>query len=331
MPLIAILAGPTASGKSALALRWARERGLEILSADSRQLYRGFTIGTGAPTPGERGAVPHHLVGHVDPREAFSPQRFRAEAQAIVDAHPEKKFLVVGGTGLYLKEWLFPFREDRGETPPEARAAAQEEIARRGLAAVHADLSAKDPEGLRGVDPHDVYRVQKRLESWIFTGRSYARPAEEARRNPLFDDVPFLWLDPERAALHARIEARIRDMFARGWIEEVRALRESFDPETTPAFNALGYREIAEAISPPNDPDGTLQAPSPALFESILTRTRRYAKKQTTFLRHQFPPDPSRPRSNAVAFRPEELAQRLESVDWDAQRLLEGKFGARND
>jgi tRNA dimethylallyltransferase len=324
MPLIAIIGGPTASGKSAVALRWAQARGYEILSADSRQIYRGFAIGTGAPTRDEQVAVPHHLVGHVEGSEAFSPQRFRAEAQAIVMSRPEANFLVVGGTGLYLKQWLDPSGEDRGEVPSEVRTAAAREIADRGGAAVHAGLVEKDPGGMAGVAPQDLYRIQKRLENWLYTGRSYVRVVTETEPDPLFAGVPFVWFDPPRETLHRNIETRIRAMFANGWAEEVEALRAVFDPSTAPAFNALGYREIADALREgPNPADRTTRE---GLIQTILARTRQYAKKQTTFFRHQF--DPARSRSaqsgpSARALRPEEALRKLESSNWDTKSLIQ--------
>lgn len=302
MPILAVVAGPTASGKSALALRWARARGARILSADSRQLYRGFAIGTGAPTEEELRLVPHHLVGTVDPAEAFSPARFRAEAAAIVAAHPEESFLVVGGTGLYLKEWMRPSAE-RGETPPAVRAAAEEELRAKGLAKAHAELSILDPDAMAGVDPHDRHRVLKRLENWLHTGRSYRAP--EAAPDPLFEGVPFAWLEPARDALHRAIEARVRRMFDDGWADEVRRLARAHDPETTPAFNALGYRELAHALREGRPPSDALDA--------IVARTRQYAKKQVTFFRHQIP--------GARAFEPGVLAQKLESAGWDENSL----------
>ena len=313
MPIAAILGGPTASGKSALALRWARARGFEIISADSRQLYRGFAIGTGAPTSEEQALVPHHLVGHTDPREAFSPQRFRAEAQSIVASHPEKSFLVVGGTGLYLKEWICPSTsapEEPGSVfnmPAEIRAAAENAILERGGAAVHADLSAKDPGGMEGVAPQDLYRIQKRLENWLLTGKSYVRTPQQTVVNPLFEKAPFLWLDPDRASLHKNIETRVRDMFTQGWVDEVRGLQRLYAPDTTPAFNALGYREIAT------------EGPSETLVQKILARTRQYAKKQTTFFRNQFAGGRG---PAAVAISPEDLARRLESADWEVKSIF---------
>jgi tRNA dimethylallyltransferase len=302
MPLVAVLAGPTASGKSALALRWAEARGLHILSADSRQLYRGFAIGTGAPTADDLRKVPHHLVGSVDPSEPFSPARFRAEARALVAAHPGANFLVVGGTGLYLKEWMRPSAE-RGETPPAIRAAAEEELRAKGPAAVHAELRALDPEAMEGIDPRDRHRVLKRLENWRATGRSYKAP--ESAPDPSFEGVPFLWLDPARDALHRSIEIRVKRMLAEGWGDEVQRLMRAHDPESTPAFNALGYRELARALRLGHAPETVL--------EVILARTRQYAKKQVTFFRHQFP--------GSRAFEPGVLAQKLESSGWNENSL----------
>jgi tRNA dimethylallyltransferase len=308
-PLVAVLAGPTASGKTALALRWAKAIGLDILSADSRQLYEGFKVGTGSPDEEEARGIPHHLLGCVPPSEAYSPRRFAQAAQDIVSANPGRRFLVVGGTGLYLKEWMHPGSEERGETPREIREAAAALIGEKGLEAVHADLTEKDPEGMRKVDPNDVYRITKRLENWLHTGRSYAAAKPEEPLNPLFEGVPFLWLHPERKVLHDRIAARAAEMFRRGWAEEVRDLATRFDPLRTPAFNAIGYREIAAALAAGKPPE--------SMLPTVLARTRQYAKKQVTFFRHQFP--------NAQGWEPAALEAKLESNGWDAGVFSAGK------
>jgi tRNA dimethylallyltransferase len=300
-PIVAVLSGPTASGKTALAIRWAKARGHEVISVDSRQLYAGFCVGTGSPSEEEMQGVPHHLLGCVSPSEAFSPRRFAQMAEDVVASRPGKRFLVVGGTGLYLKEWMYPGAEERGETPREIREAAAARIAERGLDVVHAEMTENDPEGMRRVDPHDAYRITKRLENWLFTGRSYAAPKPEEPLNPLFAGAPFLWLHPERKALHDRIAARAAAMFRRGWVDEVRGLMARLDPLRTPAFNAIGYREIAAALTAGKPPEATLP--------TVVARTRQYAKKQMTFLRHQFP--------NAAAWDPEKLEKELEANSWD--------------
>jgi tRNA dimethylallyltransferase len=314
MPIHAVLAGPTASGKTALAIRWAthlsKTRKVAIVSADSRQLYRDFEVGTGTPTAAEQGGIDHHLLGVLDPRELYAPRRFREAADVIVAAHPDTTFLVVGGTGLYLREWMYPGAEERGEIPREIREAALARIAAaqltdEGLAAVHAELSILDPVGMHRVDPNDTYRITKRLENWLHTGRSYALPKPEQPLNPSFEGVPFLWLEPDRKELHRRIEARAHAMFANGWIEEVKRLKETFDPLRTPAFNAIGYREIADALARGKDPA--------LVIGTVIARTRQYAKKQMTFFRHQFP--------RAQAWEPAELTAALEGADWDAHAL----------
>jgi tRNA dimethylallyltransferase len=324
MPLIAVLAGPTASGKSALAVRWATQRTslhpsgrpLAVISADSRQIYRDFRVGTGTPTEEDRQGIPHHLLGFLDPMESYAPRRFRADAEAVVTTHPDTDFLVVGGTGLYLREWMYPGAEERGETPRAIREAAAAAIATSGLDAVHADLTAKDPEGMHRVDPHDAYRITKRLENWLHTGRSYAAPKPEEPLNPLFAGVPFLWLEPERKELHRRIEARAEAMFRNDWALEVLDLMKRYDPMRTPAFNAIGYREIADALTRGKDPEALIGS----VLGTVVARTRQYAKKQVTFFRHQFP--------RAMAFEPEKLEKALAASGWDASLIPTSEISA---
>ena len=153
--IVGMLAGPTAVGKSALALRLADANGWEIIAADSRQMYRGLRVGTGAPTDAELARVPHHLVGVLDPGEAFSHREYPARVRAVLAARPDARFLVVGGTGLYLKELLYPAARDRGPTPEPVRQAVRARLEKEGPAALHAELSRLDPDSLRGVHPND--------------------------------------------------------------------------------------------------------------------------------------------------------------------------------
>ena len=310
MGIVAILGGPTASGKTALALRWAKAKNLEIISADSRQNYRGFCIGTGAPTEKETAHIPHHLTGFLDPQENFSPKSFRTAVVEILATHPETNFLLVGGTGLYIKELLYG-GTSRGETPPEIRTQAEKEISVKGLSAVYAELLAKDPEGMDRVDARDKHRIQMRLENQILTGRPFRDFAFSKTIDARFENVPVFWLDPTRETLHANIADRIRNMAAQGWLDEVRSLLERHDPSTAPAFNALGYRELAEVARGKASLSGT--------WEDIAQRTRQYAKRQTTFFRHQIP--------GARSASPEALETALQQADWDVQRLVQKGFG----
>lgn len=300
--IAAVLCGATAVGKSALALRLAKANGFEILSADSRQVYRGFRIGTGAPSQNEGGVV-HHLVGCLDPQDAFSPREYPSRAREIIAAHPDTRFLVVGGTGLYLKELLYPSPFDRGPTPDDVKQKAQDKIDAVGSAQALEELRAVDAESAEGLHPNDAYRIAKRWENLILTGESYSKLTGPLQASPDFASVPVIWMDVDRQELYRRIEARIDAMLRDGWLEETRALLSAPGASEWPVFTSLGYSELADFIAGRRDFEATVT--------EIKKRTRNYAKRQTTFFRHQLP----------VARRWE--APRLESVleqcrwDWD--------------
>lgn len=279
--LLAALCGATAVGKSDVALRLARANGFEILSADSRQIYRGLSIGTGAPSGAERAQAPHHLIGFADPREAFSPRAYPPRVHALLAARPEARFLVVGGTGLYLKELFFPSPFDRGPTPEPVKAEVQRRLRERGAPALHAELARIDPEAAAAVHPNDAYRIAKRWENLVLMGESYTRLSGPPARDPRFREVPILWLDRDRDDLYRRIDARVEAMARAGWAEEARALAADPAWPASPAFSSLGYAEMTAVA------EGRL-APEAALA-AIRQRTRNYAKRQRTFFRSQLP------------------------------------------
>jgi tRNA dimethylallyltransferase len=283
----------------------AERNGFHILSADSRQVYRGLPIGTGAPSGADLARVPHHLVGILDPSEPFSPREFPARVHAVLAAHPEERFLLVGGTGLYLKELLYPAARDRGPTPEAVRKQVQDRLAAEGPAALHAELSRLDPESLRGVHPNDAYRIAKRWENHLITGEGYGGFAGPAMMDPRFAGIPILRLDEDRAALYARIDKRVEDMIRAGWLDEVRALMARPGWEDFPALSSLGYREMAEVAA-------GLRPLHQALAE-VQQKTRRYAKRQLTFFRGQFP--------TAEAWPVARLRAALEAVEWDWNRF----------
>ncbi|MDQ3001651.1 MAG: tRNA (adenosine(37)-N6)-dimethylallyltransferase MiaA [Fibrobacterota bacterium] len=299
--LEAVLCGATAAGKSTLALQLARANGFEILSADSRQIYRGLEVGTGAPTAAEKAVTPHHLVGFVDPAQGFSPREYPSHVHRILAERPEARFLLVGGTGLYLKELLFPSPFDRGPTPEPIKLRVQERIRAEGLPALYAELLRLDPEGAAPIHPNDAYRVAKRLENLLITGVSYARFTGPPVPDPRFADAPLIWLDPERDPLYARIDARVEAMAQGGWLEETRRLMEDPAWRTLPAFTSLGYAEMT------NVAEGRLTLE--AAVAAIRKQTRNYAKRQRTFFRHQLP--------GVERWEADTLREALERVDWD--------------
>jgi len=241
-PLIAIV-GPTAVGKSELALRLAEEFGGEIVSADSRQIYRGLDIGTAKPTAEERQRVPHHLLDVVNPDEVLTLAQYQELAYAAIDdilARGKVPFLV-GGTGLYIKAvvegWSIP------RVPPNERLRA--ELYRlaelEGPEALHARLREVDPAAAARIDPRNVRRVVRALEVYAETGRPIS---ELQRRSPPPYRTLQIGLTMEREELYRRIDARVERMLERGLVEEVRGLIERGYGLDLPAMSGLGYREM---------------------------------------------------------------------------------------
>jgi tRNA dimethylallyltransferase len=269
-----VIAGPTGVGKTATAVALAARVPLEVISADSRQVYRGMDLATGKPTPAERQAAPHHLIDVVDPDDRYHAARFRTEAQALVTAIHERGRLplVVGGTGFYIRALL------RGLDPappadPEFRRELVGLAAREGPAALHARLRREAPVLARRLHPNDAVRIVRALERL----RAPGADGEQVRwTQPGSDyDAVYIGLTMERAALRHRLAARAAAMVAAGLADEVRGLlARGYDP-TLPAMLGIGYREFVQVVQ------GTL-AQEEAL--RLMQRdTMRYAKRQWTW------------------------------------------------
>jgi tRNA dimethylallyltransferase len=279
-PRIVCLVGPTASGKSALALELAARLGGEIVSADSRQVYRHLDVGTAKPTGAERARVPHHCLDLVEPDERFDAARFRAAAAAaIAEIHLRgRAALVVGGTGLYLRVLL------RGLCPapprvPALRAVLDRLVTERGAPSLHRRLAALDPTAARRIDPRDGVRIVRALEVGLASGRRLS----EWQARHRFADTPYdalvIGLARSVAELDARIAARARQMVEAGFLEEVRALRaRGFGPEA-PGLGAVGYREMLTCLDGRGDLVQGLAA--------AVRATRRFAKRQRTWFRRE--------------------------------------------
>ena len=271
-----VLSGPTASGKSALALALAREFPVEIVNADSLQVYRHFDIGTAKPTVAERGEVPHHLIDVADPDEKYDAGRYVLDAErAIAEIRARGRIpMLVGGTGMYIRALL------RGLDPlpsdPRVREALSGRWDAEGGAALHAELARIDPVTSAKVHPADRLRVLRALEIAAVAGipPSRARAAWSSagpRRGCLF-----LALRPDRETLYRGIDDRTEGMFRRGLLEEVRGLlARGFDRSLKPMM-ALGYRHAAAHLL-----DGV---PLSETIDAVKRDTRRYAKRQGTWL-----------------------------------------------
>jgi tRNA dimethylallyltransferase len=274
-----ILTGPTASGKSALALDLAQRLGAEIVAMDSMTLYRGMDVGTAKPTPAQRQRVAHHLLDVLDPWESASVAWWLARAaERRRDIHARgRRALFVGGTPLYLKA----LRQGLFDGPPadEAlRARLTEEAERDGRQALHDRLARVDPDGAVRLHPNDVRRIVRALEVWALTGRPISAWQTQWAGESQPAAPPCVWLDLPRDELYRRIDARVEEMVANGLVEEVRALRHLDRPLSREASQALGYKEVIAHLEGRTDWPETLRR--------IQTRTRNFAKRQLTWFHH---------------------------------------------
>ncbi len=281
---ILIVAGPTASGKSALALALAAEFAGAIVNADSMQVYRDLPILTAQPDEASRRAAPHRLYGVVDAAENFSAGAWRARAVAEIDAirNEGRVPILVGGTGLYLRALL----DGLAPTPPvpaEARQAARALQAELGAEAFHRVLAQLDPEGAAKLEPADRQRVLRAYEVAKATGRSLGEWQRGQSATPDYAAVIILLLPP-RGHLYAACDARFLRLIEGGAVEEVRALlARNLDP-ALPAMKALGVAEIAAWL------DGA--AGRESAIAAVQQATRNYAKRQYTWFKHQMPERP---------------------------------------
>ena len=279
-PTVVFIVGPTASGKTAAAVALAAHAPVQAVNADSRQVYRGMSIGTAKPTPGEQAAVPHHLIDVADPADGYSLAVFLAGARTAVDrvlradAHP----VVVGGSGQYAwglaEGWRAP------EVPPQAglRDALEREAAELGAGALHARLASVDAEAAAAIDARNVRRVVRALEVWEVTGATFS--SQRRKERPPFEPRLF-GIDTPRVELHRRIDARVDAMMERGWLAEVQALLDAGCGPELPAFSAAGYRPLAAHLRGEVSLDEAVAAAKQA--------THRLARSQATWFRRADP------------------------------------------
>ena len=262
-PKILVIVGPTASGKTRLAVELAHEWNGEVVSADSMQVYRRMDIGTAKPTAEEMDGIPHHMIDVADPGEDFSAARYVEMASACVDGILARGRLpiVAGGTGLYIDSLLSgrTFAAFSPDSP--LRGELEAELARRGGAAMLEELARVDPETAARLHPNDHKRIVRALEVFRSTGRTISQPFRE------------------RADLWARIDRRVDQMARDGLEAEVRGLLSSGLPRTCTAMQAIGYKEFVAAV------DGQISWKEAE--ELVKLRSRQYAKRQLTWFRRR--------------------------------------------
>ncbi len=277
---VAVIWGPTASGKTALALALAARWDAEIVSVDSRQVYRGMDIGTAKATAAERAQIPHHLIDIREPDEPFSLAEFLALAgEAIADiTRRGRRAVVAGGTGQYVRALIEGWQAPAVPPDPERRARILARAAEEGGAALHTQLAALDPAAAAGIDPRNTRRVVRALEVIEVTGRRFS----EQRR---LAEPPFtatvIGLRLTRAALYARIDRRVEEMYRTGLVDEVQALTARGFGCDLPAMRSIGYAEVCSYLRG----DSTLTEAT----ARTKTGTHRLARMQSTWFRDADP------------------------------------------
>jgi tRNA dimethylallyltransferase len=272
-----VLTGPTGSGKSALALALAERIGAEIVAMDSMTLYRGLDVGTAKPTAEERRRVPHHLVDVLEPWETASVAWWldrAAECVSEIQARG-RRILFVGGTPLYLKAMLHGLF-DGPPADKDLRSRLESDAARGDD--LHARLAAVDPVTARRLHANDRRRVIRALEVWELTGRPISDWQTEWRQSAGEGGPAVYCVDRPRSELYARIDHRVFEMLAAGWLDEARRLRALPQPVSREVLGAIGYRELFAFLDGQVTWDDTIRA--------IRQRTRNYAKRQLTWFRH---------------------------------------------
>lgn len=278
-PLVVCIAGPTATGKTAAAVAVAQALDGEIISMDSMQLYKGFDVGTAKPSGAEMGGIPHHMLSCVAPDAAYSAAMYQRDASAIMQAILAQGKLPIfcGGTGLYLQAVSHPLGFTQAGDTSTIRAALERQAEEPdGIAILHDRLKAVDPDAAARLHPNNTRRVIRALEVYETTGIPMSAQTAEWEAESEQDWLIFALTWP-REVLYARIEARVDEMIVSGLEAEVAGLLQSGVPENTQAMQAIGYKEIVGMLREEYARDEAIAL--------IKRNTRRYAKRQLTWLR----------------------------------------------
>jgi tRNA dimethylallyltransferase len=278
-PLVIIL-GPTASGKTTLAVRVAQHFGGEVLGCDSTQVYRGFDIGTAKPTAAERGGIPHHLMDLAEPTDVFTAGEYRRRALLVLDELGRRGRLPIltAGTGLYLRA-LLEGLADAPERSEVLRVRLMATAARRGHTYLHRLLRRLDPPSAARISPNDTQKLVRAIEICLVAGKPLSE-VHHAGRDPLKGYQPIkIGIQPPRELLQQRIADRVQAMLRRGWLAEVAALLQRDASFSAKPFEFIGYRELREYLQG----HGTLEEAA----QAITVATRQYAKRQMTWFRKE--------------------------------------------
>ncbi len=274
MPILFALVGATGVGKSRLSLELADRFNAEIVGVDSRQIYKGFAIGTAQPPLEDLAHVKHHQVDFLDPRKAYSAGDFCANVKKLMSGNPSQNYILVGGTGLYLQSLMLGLPQ-LPKIDEAVRKSFEDEALKFGNNSLYQKAKAIDPEAMEKVEVNNVQRIIRILEVFQLTGRKLSEWQKE--RVGGIGVLPVFWLSRSRENLYARIDARVDQMMADGWLDEIHELAKTV-PLDAPAWQSLGYRELLNAENP---------SQVEAVLDEVKRKTRNYAKRQLTWFRWQ--------------------------------------------
>lgn len=298
---LAVLCGPTATGKTALAVLLAERLSAEIICADSRTIYRGMDIGTAKPSPEVRRRIPHHLLDVADPEETFTLSDYQRLARSAISAVRSRGRLplVVGGSGLYIRAIADNLIIPPVSPDPALRRGLDAEEQRYGAGHLHRRLATLDPASAAHIHPRNTRRIIRALEVALLTGRPIS--AQQGQRRPT-GSLVMVGLLADRDCLYARIDARVEAQLAAGLVDEVRKLLSRGIPDHAPAMQGLGYKEIAGWLRGRYDYEEAVRR--------LKQNTRRYAKRQFTWFRR----DPRIVWVDITGIDPATLADRVHAI-----------------
>lgn len=273
------MAGPTATGKTKIAVELALKLGAEIISADSMQIYKYMDIGTAKPSPEERKIVPHHLIDLVSPEELFTVADYQRLFFATYKQLIQKGVLplLTGGTGLYIRAVTRGYNFPGPPVDPQLRTSLRQEGERWGKEEMHRRLAAVDPESAERIHPNDVKRVLRALEVYLTTGVPIS--LQQKTKVTFSEDVIYIGLTRDREELYRRIELRVDQMIAQGLLEEVKNLLENGFGRELQSMQGLGYKELAPVVKG--------QTTLEEAVRLLKKRTRNYAKRQMTWFKKE--------------------------------------------
>ena len=274
MPILFALCGPTGVGKSRLSLELAEHYHAEIIGVDSRQIYRGFAIGTAQPAASEMQRVAHHLINFCDPTRVYSAGDFCSDVRALLDANSQKNFILVGGTGLYLQALMLGLPKIP-EIDKSVRQSLEADCDKHGLSWLCSEARKVDPEAMQDADENNRHRILRILEVYQGTGRKLSEWKLE--RSGGVGEIPVYFLNRCRENLYLRINERVDQMIRDGWLDEIQALSKNV-PLDAPAWQSLGYRELLNAHG---------QSEISEILDKVKQQTRNYAKRQITWFSRQ--------------------------------------------